>query len=361
MSENQYYPDYAVLPGEVLEFELDGLEISQKELSNKTGISTKHISNIINGKSPITPETAIALERVLGKPARYWLNLETLYQEALARIADKKELERHAEWVKQFPNYILQKLGFTQKHTDISSKVDTLLRFFGVASPADYETVWGQIGVQYRQDKRTTICQHSSSAWLRAGEIKASEIICQPYSESGFKQALEKIKALTKETEPSHFIPELINICASVGVAVVFVPCFPNTGISGATRWLSSDKAIIQLSLRYKTNDHLWFTFFHEAGHILLHGKKTLHLEFNSKTVLADEETEANDFAQKYLIPRPIWRNLIQKVAVTEQHIRAAAEEIGIAEGIIVGQLQHYKKLRYDQLNHLKVRYTWQH
>ncbi len=47
---------------------------------------------------------------------------------------------------------------------------------------------------------------------------------------------------------------------------------------SGAAYWLG-DKAVIQLSIRFRTNDHLCFSFFHELGHILLHGKKETFLD----------------------------------------------------------------------------------
>lgn len=357
---NQFIPDYAISPGEILEEELDIRKMSQRELSEKTGLSTKHISQIINAKAPVTPETALKFERVLGMPARYWLNLETLYQEALTRIADKEKLESYKEWFKLFPNTTLRTLGFTQKYTDISDNVDSLLRFFGIGSPDEYENVWGKIGVQYRQDNRSKMCPYSSAAWLRAGEIQAHNMVCSPYSEDDFKQALINIKKLTTESDPKIFIPKLVEICSAVGVAVVFVPCFPNTGISGATRWLSPDKAIIQLSLRYKTNDHLWFTFFHEAGHILLHGKKSLHLEYNkSSSLIEEEEIEANDFAQKQLIPSPVWRQIMERRIYSEAYIKEIAKELGIAEGIIVGQLQHHKKIPYSTLNYLKVRYAW--
>lgn len=358
--DNQFIPDYAISPGEILEEELELRAMSQRELSDKTGLSLKHISQIINSKAPITPTTALLFERVLGMPAKYWLNLEILYQEALARIADKEKLASYAEWVKQFPNRILQRLGFTHKYEDTVNNVDSLCRFFGIGSPDEYEVVWGKIGVQYRQDNRTEICRHSSAAWLRAGEIEANKITCSPYSEDGFKQALIHIKKLTRVTDPKLFIPELVEICSKVGVAVVFVPCFPKTGISGATRWLSPDKAIIQLSLRYKTNDHLWFTFFHEAGHILLHGKKSLYLEYNAKSTEEKiYENEANEFAQKYLIPRTVWRQILEQGIYTEHYIKSISQEIGIAEGIIVGQLQHHKRLPYQALNHLKVTYKW--
>lgn len=358
---NQFIPDYAIAPGEILEDELGLRSMTQRELSEKTGLSLKHISQIINGKAPITPETALSFERVLGMTARYWLNLEMLYQEALVRIADKEKLESHAKWAQQFPTLILQKLGFTQKHKDISQKVDSLLRFFGVGSPDEYNVVWGKVSVQYRQDSRANICQHSCAAWLRAGEVQAHKISCSNYSADGFKKALTEVKQLTQETDPKIFIPKLVDICSKVGVAVVFIPCFPNTGISGATHWLSSNKAVIQLSLRYKTNDHLWFTFFHEAGHILLHGKKKLHLEYNSNYLQPEEESEANDFAQKQLIPRAIWKKILdEKKYHSETYIKTIAKELGISDGIIVGQLQHHKLLPYHCLNHLKVKYRWE-
>ncbi len=75
--------------------------------------------------------------------------------------------------------------------------------------------------------------------------------------------------------------------CAAVGVAVVLVPELPGTRVSGATRWLTPGKALIQLSLRYKSDDQLWFTFFHEAAHVLLHGKRDLFIE----DLGADDET----------------------------------------------------------------------
>ncbi|PHI41002.1 addiction module antidote protein, HigA family [Actinobacillus succinogenes] len=357
---NQFIPDYAISPGEILEDELEMRDMSQRELSEKTGISTKHISQIINAKAPITPETALKFERVLGMPARYWLNLETQYQEALTRIADKEKLSQHAEWVKQFPLNELYKCNFISKYTKIFDKVDAILRFFGVSSPDDYHTVWGNISASYRQDQRSAINPHSCAAWLRAGELKATEIPCVSYSETNFKQALQQIKRLTREVDPDVFIPQLVEICAKAGVAVVFVPCFAKTGISGATRWVSPNKAVIQLSLRYKTNDHLWFTFFHEAGHVLLHGKKTIHLEYNRASNLMQEENEANEFAQKNLIPRTYWHQIIMQPKLTESYIRTIAAEIGIAEGIIVGQLQHHNLLQYHELNHLKVSYRWQ-
>lgn len=90
---NQYMPDYIVSPGEVLEFELQIRGMTQNELAKRTGLTPKHIGAIVNAKSAITPETAIKLERAIGMPVQYWLNLRTQYQEALARSEEHKELK----------------------------------------------------------------------------------------------------------------------------------------------------------------------------------------------------------------------------------------------------------------------------
>lgn len=88
---NEYKADYAVSPGEVLELELETRGMKQQELAKRSGLTPKHIDALINTKSAITLETAIKLEQAIGMPAQYWLNLESQYQESLARLAKEKE------------------------------------------------------------------------------------------------------------------------------------------------------------------------------------------------------------------------------------------------------------------------------
>ncbi len=87
---NQYVPDYQVTPGEVLQDYLEGLGMTQAELAAWTGLPLKTVNDIIKGKSPITPEIALKLERSLGRPAHFWENLERQSQEDCMRIAEKK-------------------------------------------------------------------------------------------------------------------------------------------------------------------------------------------------------------------------------------------------------------------------------
>jgi len=353
---NQYAPDYLVLPGEVLEEYLEAYSMTQTELAARTGLTKKTINEIIKGKSPITSETALKLERSLGRPAHFWNNMERQFQEDRSRFAEEKRLENNLDWLKKVPVGHLTKLGWVPKKRNKISQLTEVLRFFGVASPEQWTTVWREHQVAYRQTQRFEAYAESVSAWLRKGEIEARQIVCEPYDKKRFLKALDVIRGLTIE-DPEVFQPLLAGICASAGVAVVFIPELPKTGVYGATRWLGN-KAAIQLSLRYKSNDNLWFTFFHEAGHIIKHGRKEIFIEENGMD--DEKEEEANTFAKDRLIPPKEYRRFLsswdgRSLALVE----AFAKKIKIAPGIVVGRLQHDRHLPSSHGNKLKVFFRW--
>lgn len=127
--------------------------------------------------------------------------------------------------------------------------------------------------------------------------------------------------------------------------------------ISGAVRWLSPQKALVQLSMRGLANDVFWFTVFHECGHIALHGKKMVFLEHEGMS--GEEEDEANRFAADRLIPAAEWTRF-NPMILSQAAIAEFAARLGIAPGIIVGRLQKEDRLgRGDKLNKLKKRYQW--
>lgn len=103
--QNQYVPDYLVTPGEVLEEYLETYGMTPAEFATRTGLTKKTINKIIEGKSPITPETALKLERSLGRPAHFWNNLERQFQEDRTRLAEKDRLQSHLNWLKYEIDY----------------------------------------------------------------------------------------------------------------------------------------------------------------------------------------------------------------------------------------------------------------
>ena len=196
------------------------------------------------------------------------------------------------------------------------------------------------------------------AAWLRQGERQSTDIVCNPFDKAAFISVLDELRFLTNESDPEIFEPKLVKICSKVGVAVVFEPAPKGCPVSGATKWLSSGKALLMLSLRYKKNDHLWFTFFHEAAHLLLHGKKMLFIEEDGNSLNDKHEQEANQYACNFLIPQKYAKQL-KTISRTKDAVKTFASKLGIAPGIVVGRMQKEGYLPYTHLNGLKITYHW--
>ncbi|MHB1461719.1 MAG: HigA family addiction module antitoxin [Armatimonadota bacterium] len=349
-----YQPDHLVTPGDVIQDHLDSLGMKQIELADRLGMTVITINEIINGKSPITHETSIKLERVLGRPSHYWNNLESQYQDDKIRILEQQRLEESLDWLNRVPVSEMVNLGWVRKFTDKSQQLDEILCFYGVSSPEQWRNVWLKHQVAFRHTSRYAACAEIISAWLRRGEILTHQISCGLYDSKQFQTILVSLRQLTSEPI-ERLVTQLQTLCLSAGVVVVFVPELQVTGVFGATRWIG-DRPTIQLSLRYKSNDHLWFTFYHEAAHILKHGRKEVFIEQAGLT--DDEELEADAFAQNQLIPPAKYRQFLStwdKRSLVS--IKRFAEELGIAPGIVVGRLQHDNLLPHQTGNKLKVLY----
>ena len=348
-----YKPDYSVHPGEYLEEVLQVREIKKREMSERLGISVKHLSQIINRQAVITADMAVQLEKTLGISANIWNNLNAGYALFEARARETQELSKCLEWIKEFPIDDLKKLGFIPRTGDPKSILDSLLRFFAISSPEKWENYYGNLSqVSFRKSTAYSDNLYHIVSWLRAGEILASGVKTEAFSKSAFRTNLQEIRDLTTRS-PSKFEPLMKKLCAASGVALVFVPEFEKTHLSGVTRWLTQDKALILMSLRYKTNDHFWFTFFHEACHILLHGKKEIFID-HAKGFDSREENQANRFARNILIPEDAYKRFIAEKSFYRTDIEVFARRIHVHPGIVVGSLQHDKEIDYRWHNKLK-------
>lgn len=354
-------PNYAVPPGETLLETIEALGMSQAELAQRTGRPKKTINEIIKGKAAITPETALQLEKVLGTPASFWNNLERNYRERVARLKEEKALRAQENWVTELPISLLVKEKYLPRKGSSVEKLQAFLSFFGVAGMKEWKARWMEPQAAYRRSAAFHSNPVTVAAWLRMGEIQASKLPCVPYNPRSFRSTLDRIRRLTAES-PEVFEPKMKETCSAAGVAVVFVPEIPGSHVYGATRWLSPNKALIQLSLRGKSDDHLWFAFFHEAAHILLHGKKDVFIEQEGRPRNGGEpasEKEADQFAQDFLIPQQDYQAFIKQGDCSLAAIQKFSGALRIAPGIVVGRLQHDKVIPFSHANDLKKRFQF--
>jgi len=349
----EFKPDYAVAPGATLLETIQSRGLSQAELAKRTGRPLKTINEIIKSKAAITAETALQLEHVLGVPASFWNNLERNYRQGLASLKEQESLEAAKDWAQKFPVRELMKRGVLNQSRAGTELVRAMFQFFGVSSMAAWSRMWTAPAAAYRRSPAFRSSPEATAAWLRLGEIAAQKQELPSFDKGAFKQVLGRMRDLMS-LHPAELQKSMVTECHKAGVALVFVKELPRTRVHGAVRWVG-DNPIIQLSCRYKVEDIFWFTFFHEAGHVLLHGKRDIFLEDDRNG--DDKEREADAFASSQLIPEPKWRRFISASRFSESSVQGLAETLHIPAGIVVGRLQHEGMISFSRLNHLKRRF----
>ena len=352
-----YQPDVAIPPGDTIREMLVAKSMPQAELAQRMGRPANKLNEIVKGKRQITADTALELGLALGLPASFWLNLEKNFQLTKARLVQERLLEKESQNLAQFPVREMCKLGWIRKCDNVISQTRELLSFFGTAGFGQLKQVKSLMPA-WRKSVHKEACEYALAAWLRQGIRNAEGIETGAFNPTGLRSELGTLRAFTRR-EPEDFGPALVELCAAHGVAVTFARHLPKSYVSGAAYWLS-DRAVIQLSVRYKWADIFWFNFFHELGHVLLHLKtrKQAFLEERHFTGTPTiEELEANRFAVNTLIPEKDYAILTSRPFNSADIVKRFADDIGIAPGIVVGRLQHDDLLHPSQLNDLRTQY----
>lgn len=352
--QSGWQPDWTVAPGDILLEALQDRGMTQSELAQRLARPLKTVNEIIKGKAAITPDTAIQLERALGISARFWTGLETQYRDTLARQEAQRDLEAHAGWADGFPIADLVKHKLIRRGPSKAGTLANLLSYLGVSSPAAFDRL--EAVAAYRASPAFMASPKAVSAWLRWGEIEAAKTDCPPFDARRFRQVLDEIRPLTRREPFDQIFKRVKALCAEAGVVVVLVPELTGTHLSGAARWIGS-KAVIQMSLRHKSDDQFWFTFYHEAGHLLSGTRRRDFVDAadtpRSEKGDADEEA-ANQFARDTLLPPDELRAFAAAGDFSRTAVRAFAEQQQIAAGIVVGRLQRDKHLQPSQLRDLR-------
>ncbi|MCK5797677.1 MAG: ImmA/IrrE family metallo-endopeptidase [Deltaproteobacteria bacterium] len=355
-----FQPDWISPPGDTIEDILEERGWSKVEFAQRTGFTTKHVNDLVKGRAPISANAAERLSRVLGSTSDFWLVRDAQYQAARERRRAIEEAKSDAPWLRELPLAWMRRHHWVPSRSAKGAQVLECLRFFGVVSVSAWRDKYAVPLAAFRASDKFDKKIGAVAAWLREGERRATAMRCQPFNASAFKSALRDLRAMTNEPDPDVFVPKLLELCSQRGVAVVFVPAPTGCPASGATQWLAPDRAMLLLSLRHRSNDHLWFTFFHEAGHLLLHGKRMMFIE-GVEGLDEAHEAEADRFARDLLIPPAAAKRLATLTSsgrVSKARVRAFARDIGIAPGIVVGRMQKEDWLDWKFMNDLKVRYS---
>jgi len=317
------------------------------------------VQGLLRGDTIITDDLAARLAKHLGSSPAFWKKREKRYREDLARLRQEASVPSSLSWLDELPLKDMTRWGWTEGISDPGASAAACLQFFGVPSVKSWREAYHDVLHVNAFRTSPTFKSHPGAvaAWLRQGEILASQIKCNPWNPDQFGRELAAIRPLTRVSNPAVFLPELEQRCAACGVAFVVLRAPAKCRASGATRFLCPTRPMLLLSFRYLSDDQFWFTFFHECGHLLLHGDTDIFLEGEGR-ITSEQEKEANRFAADTLIP-PALQDEMMCLPPRARSILRFAIKAGVSRGIVVGQLQHRKRLRPNQLTKLKRFYQW--
>ena len=350
-----YEPAEPVPPGETLAEWLGREEMTQAEFARRTSLTPKHINQVIKGGVGVSSEVALAFERVTSIPARYWTQLDANYQTAKQRALEAEGLRARVDLVDRFPMKELERKHCIEHKTSKVDKLRELLRFFAVADPDALETVWLRPAL-YRRSKAFEADEGALASWLRLAELHASKVKTKPFDATEARAAIDEMRALSA-LPGIDWLEPLKKLCSSVGIALVVLKELPKCRVNGATRWLSTEKAMVVLSLRHRRNDIFWFTLLHELCHVLRHSKKETFVDTKGSGIAKELEDEADAFASRVLIPTQLAGRL--RDLSTAADVEAFAKTVGIAPGIVVGRMQHDGLIPHSQWTPLIERYRF--
>ena len=336
-------------PGDRIQEHLDFIGMSQAELAKRLGRSIPKLNELIKGKAPITTNTAAKLEYVLGIDASFWLNVEKYYQEELLAIEQLEFLETCESWLKGFPITALKKMNLLPDTNIKSDITKALLKFFRVASPNEWSTIYEGHSLAFKIELRHIADPKAISAWLRIGELQANKMELKEFDKKKLTDVLPEIQNIAL-TESVNWKADLQHICASFGVALVYSPCLPKAPVFGAARWIKNKSVpLIQLTDRNKDYNAFWFSFFHELAHIRFHNKSDIFIDGIDKIQPdSGKEKEADDFATKMLFNESLKQKMLEQNFNTIEKIKSFSKKNRVHVSILISQLQRLNKISYN-------------
>ncbi|MBQ0064643.1 MAG: helix-turn-helix domain-containing protein [Firmicutes bacterium] len=341
----------ATPPGVTIKEQLNDRGMNQKEFAARMDLSEKHISKLINGDVILTQEVAMRLEMVLGLPAHFWNNLESIYREKLLLVQEENDMDADIEIASKFPYKEMEKNGWVPSANKPMDRIISLRKFFEIVR---LTMLQGPLipGIAYRRQAITEKANYALLAWAQKAKLEARAITTKTIDIEQLKHYIPIIRKMTKQN-PEVFCPELCKMLANCGIALVFLPHIDGSFLHGAS-FYDKNKIVIGLTVRGKDADKFWFSLFHELGHVI-YG----HIN-NENGTTEQEEKDADDFASNTLIPKIKFESFISKNRFTTKSIQEFANENDIDIGIVVGRLQKEGYINYNRFNNLKTKYELQ-
>lgn len=308
---------------------------------------------LLEGSDAIDPPTAEVLASLLGAGREFWLRRQSLFDEHLDGAVRRLTADEGERWLKRA---LLPGISRRNAAEPRDLRLRRLLTFYSVSGPAEWERRYGgrRGTVVFRTSPTFASREAPTALWLRRGEIAAALVTTKPWNRETLLASLPEVRRLSGVRQLDRCLPALRALLAAAGVALVVELPPQGCRASGAARFVEPGKAMLLLSLRHRSDDHLWFTILHELGHLVLHSNGAF---VDEEGVGGDvREAEADRFAAEAIVP-PGRLAELHSLKPRHREVTRFAVSAGVAPGLIVGRLQHLGLLGRDRLNFLKRRF----
>lgn len=345
-------------PGDSIRTMMERRGISAHHLAVHFDGGLERVRGLLDGSQSVDAPTALRLSEVIGATQKFWLKRQENFDVAVERAVRHVSATEPEDLLLSIPSPGDKPRGKLSAERS-AEEIRRRLVFFNVPNMECYASRYGKLigNTDFRKSNTFASKDDATLLWLRRGELESDLVATKAWDPETLTRQLLDIRKLSRLSRPAIFIPRLRELLAQAGVALVIVKAPKGCTASGAARMVDADKAMLLVSFRYRSDEQFWFTVFHEIGHLLLHKAHTF-VDAPS-TPLDDREREANEFAAKCIVPDNR-KSEFERIGLDKDSIVRFAVSVGVAAGLIVGQMQHRKMLPPEKMNGVKRTWTWE-
>lgn len=343
-------PDYLIHPGETLAEILEEKGYSQQELAIRTGVTPKHISNVINGKSNITSEFAINLALALDGDHSFWINLQANYDYEKYIFQQIDSITNDEKKIGSEIKNAVEEIEQTRLSKDENDSILELRQILDINNLTAINNLnYGY----YRKRPDISTNQTIMFVWQYLCEKAVEDQNVDKLDTKRLKSRLPNIKDIMHEDDEKQFslIQSELNSC---GIKFIVNKHVKKAPIHGLTVKTKKGNPMIALTTREKFHDVFWFTLFHEIAHIL-------NDEYDGKInndAINNIENSADRFARDTLIPKDEYAHFVRQRQFSDEAISNFARKIKVIKGIVYGRLMKDKYIPWTRSN-FRTRYEW--
>lgn len=348
----EYKDKVAFHPGYYIKEMVEESGLTQEDFAKRLDTTPKNLSLLVRGEQNLSVDIAMKLSRLSGTSIGYWLNLQKGYDELKAEFASDKELEEERKVFDYLDyRYFRDNYGLKNYPKNKEKQIIEIRKFLEVSTirVLPKKDMAANFRSKFSDMSESNIAK--ANAMVQIATNYALKIEAPKYDKKRFERAIEF--ALTQTANHKDFYDVIRNEFMKAGVIFIILPNMPGSNTSGATKKIGNN-IMLMVNDRRGYADTIWFTMFHEIGHII---NSDFGISFDEEE--GELEEKADLYARDMLIPPQAYCEFISKRNFDIEAIKEFAKEIDRDPGIVLGRLQNDKMVGYTNkaLNSLRHRY----